>query len=135
MRPTYRRHLRRPPPRRTSTDLIHVPSLRPLVLTTDSRLEAAKNFDPADDLEFCPVLTPDQIRQYNEILVKAQYYLQHPGQYPSPPTQTASPSPSQGSPPQISIARDGRPPSRTRGTAAIKIIDPVTREERRRQFA
>lgn len=66
----------------------------------------------------------------------------------SPPSQSSTPSPPNSyirpSPPHSSHARlivneaqqtpFFRPPSRGRGTSAIKIIDPTTREERRRQY-
>jgi hypothetical protein len=65
----------------------------------------------------------------------------------SPSSQSSTPSPPNTyihpSPPQFISARPAinevqsavfRPPSRGRGTAAIKIIDPTTREERRRQY-
>jgi hypothetical protein len=66
----------------------------------------------------------------------------------SPPSQSSTPSPPNSyirpSPPHFSHARlivneaqqspIFRPPSGGRGTSAIKIIDPTTREERRRQY-
>ena len=66
----------------------------------------------------------------------------------SPPSQSSTPSPPSTyihpSPPHFNPARIivnevqqtpiFRSPSCGRGTAAIKIIDPTTREERRRQY-
>ena len=65
----------------------------------------------------------------------------------SPPSQSSTPSPPNSyirpSPPHFNHARlineaqqntIFRPPSGGRGTSAIKIIDPTTREERRRQY-
>jgi hypothetical protein len=120
-------------------------------LVTDStiaaRYEAAKSFDFEDDLEYCPVLTIDEVRQYyDDVTAKSIFY---PGSvvHPSPPSQSSTPSPPNNyirpSPPHSQPARlvvsesqtpVFRPPSRGRGTAAIKIIDPTTREERRRQY-
>lgn len=110
-----------------------------------ARYEAAKSFDLADDLEYCPALTIDEVRQYyDEVTAKSILYpntVQH-----SPPSQSSTPSPPNTyihpSPPHLHTARllaepqnsVFRPPSRGRGTAAIKIIDPNTREERRRYY-
>jgi hypothetical protein len=115
--------------------------------TIAARYEAAKSFDLEDDLEYCPVLTIDEVRQYyDDVTAKSIFY---PGSvvHPSPPSQSSTPSPPNNyirpSPPHSQPARlvvsesqtpVFRPPSRGRGTAAIKIIDPTTREERRRQY-
>lgn len=114
-----------------------------------ARYEAAKSFDLEDDLEFCPALTMDEVRQYyDDITAKSIYYpnaLNHTHPHPSPPSQSSTPSPPHNyihpSPPHINVSRIAassanvfRPPSRSKGTAAIKIIDPNTREERRRYY-
>src|SRR5579859_7520021 len=81
---------------------------------------------------------------YDDITAKSIFFPSVMQQ--SPPSQPATPSPPNTyihpSPPHQThrlIINDSetpvfRPPSRGRGTAAIKIIDPTTREERRRQF-
>ena len=57
---------------------------------------------------------------------------------PSPPHTFVHPSPPHFNPARLAVTDTQntvfRPSSRGRGTAAIKIIDPSTREERRRQF-
>jgi hypothetical protein len=58
---------------------------------------------------------------------------------PSPPNSYIHPSPPHYNPARLIVNEVHqtpifRPPSRGRGTAAIKIIDPTTREERRRQY-
>jgi len=113
-----------------------------------ARYEAAKSFDLEDDLEFCPSLTIDEVRQYyDDITAKTMFFPMYHQQL-SPPSQSSTPSPPNTyihpSPPHYSQARLAvgdsqqgpafRPPSRNRGTAAIKIIDPSTREERRRYY-
>jgi len=90
-----------------------------------------------------------QVRQYyDDITAKSMFfpmYLQQlspPSQSstPSPPNTYIHPSPLQYHQARLAVsdaAQQGpifRPPSRTRGIAAIKIIDPSTREERRRQY-
>ena len=132
------------------THLTHVLShIIKLIIATSiaARYEAAKSFDLEDDLEYCPALTMDQVRQYyDDITAKSMYYPSSTIQQ-SPPSQSSSPSPPHNyihpSPPHINVSRiiandtHGpvfRPPSRSRGTAAIKIIDPNTREERRRYY-
>jgi hypothetical protein len=88
-----------------------------------------------------------QVRQYyDDVTAKSIFFpsmLQH-----SPPSQSSTPSPPNSyihpSPPHYNPARLNvnevqqtpffRPPSRGRGASAIKIIDPTTREERRRQY-
>jgi len=111
-----------------------------------ARYEAAKSFDLEDDLEYCPALTIDEVRQYyDEVTAKSILYPTAPQQ--SPPSQSSTPSPPNTyihpSPPHLNnpnrfLAESQnavfRPPSRGRGTAAIKIIDPTTREERRRYY-
>ena len=93
-----------------------------------------------------------QVRQYyDDVTAKSIFF---PGthnivmQQHSPPSQSSTPSPPNTyihpSPPHYNPARlivnevqqttIFRPPSRGRGTAAIKIIDPTTREELRRQY-
>lgn len=86
-----------------------------------------------------------QVRlHYDDITAKSMFFP--PVMQQSPPSQPATPSPPNTyihpSPPHQShrlIINESqtpafRPPSGGRGTAAIKIIDPTTREERRRQF-
>jgi hypothetical protein len=113
-----------------------------------ARYEAAKSFDLEDDLEFCPALTMDEVRQYYDDVTAKSVFYPNTVQHPSPPSQSSSPSPPHNyihpSPPHINVSRlindtsvgpsAYRPPSRTRGTAAVKIIDPNTREERRRYY-
>jgi len=121
-----------------------------------ARYEAAKSFDLEDDLEYCPALTMDEVRQYyDDVTAKSIFFPnllpQQPPQqqqfHHSPPSQSSSPSPPHNyihpSPPHMNVSRLAvndpstaafRPPSRSRGTAAIKIIDPNTREERRRYY-
>lgn len=72
---------------------------------------------------------------YDDITAKSIFFPSVMQQ--SPPSQPATPSPPHQT--HRLIINDSqtpvfRPPSRGRGTAAIKIIDPTTREERRRQF-
>jgi len=114
-----------------------------------ARYEAAKSFDLEDDLEYCPALTMDEVRQYyDDVTAKSIFLPNLTQQRHSPPSQSSSPSPPHSyiypSPPHINVSRLAinenalqpvfRPPSRGRGTAAIKIIDPNTREERRRYY-
>jgi hypothetical protein len=113
-----------------------------------ARYEAAKSFDLEDDLEYCPVLTIDEVRQYyDDVTAKSIFFPTLMAQH-SPPSQSSTPSPPNSyiypSSHNFSPARPlvhepqqtpiFRPSSRGRGTAAIKIIDPSTREERRRQY-
>jgi len=111
-----------------------------------ARYEAAKSFDLEDDLEYCPVLTIDEVRQYyDDVTAKSIFFPNLMPQH-SPPSQSSTPSPPNSyihpSPPHhynptrlmVNEAQQTpifRPP---RGTAAIKIIDPTTREERRGRY-